>query len=67
MEKPAAGKGILDKSFKYTPSDWTDIGKTFRKERARLTALRAAREQAALEASRKVSTLKISGKIVSTL
>ena len=67
MGKPAAVKSILDKSFKYTPSAWTDVRKTFRRERARLAALRAAGEQAAREASRKVSPLRIPRKTTPTL
>jgi hypothetical protein len=61
MKKRTAGKSILDRSFKYTPSVQTDIRRTFRRERARLAALRDSGHPA-LEASRKVSTLNIAGR-----
>ncbi len=59
MENCAGGKRLLDKGFRYTPSVSTDIRKSFRRERARLAALREAPVQNALEAAEKVSVLRL--------
>ena len=61
MEKRTAGKSLLDRTFKYTSSARTDIRKTFRRERARLAALRAT-EHPGREGSGKVPTLNIIGR-----
>jgi hypothetical protein len=51
-------RNILDKRFKYVPAAKTDIRKTFRRERERLAAEAAAREQ---EQREKVAPIKARG------
>jgi len=51
-------KSILDRTFRYVPAAKTDVGKTIRRELARIKAEAEAREANAKEASHKLVPMK---------